>query len=259
MIKDLQGKRALVTGAAVGIGQGVAVELAAQGAHVVVHHGGSDPAETLARIAATGGEGSSLQADLRRPEDCERLVGEAVERLGGLDILVNNAGVSEEHTIETTDVEEFDRLFDVNVRGMYLVTRAALPALADGGGSVINMSSAHAFAGFPPSAVYAATKGAVNAMTRTTAMELTDRRIRVNAIGPGLIEVPRYFTQDRAAPYDSESGAKLIPWGRVGTPQDIASMTAFLASDAADFITGQVIYVDGGTTSLLGVIGGAPA
>jgi glucose 1-dehydrogenase/3-oxoacyl-[acyl-carrier protein] reductase len=253
---ELQGKRALVTGAAVGIGQGVAVELASRGASVVVHHAASDPAETLALLTARGSRGISVQADLRHPEECDRLVHEAAEQLGGLDILVNNAGVSVEKPIEELGAEEFDALLSVNVRGTYLCTRGAIPALAaDGGGSVINMSSAHAFAGLPPSAAYAATKGAINSMTRSIAMELVDRRIRVNAIGPGLIEVPRYFTQERVEPYDSEMAARMIPWGRVGTPRDIGSIIAFLASDAADFITGQVIYVDGGTTSLLGVVG----
>lgn len=254
---ELQGKRALVTGAAVGIGQGIAVELASRGASVVVHHAGSDPAETLSLLAAAGHTGMSIQADLARAEECERMVEEATERLGGLDVLVNNAGISIEKPIEAVGPDEFDALFAVNVRAVYLCTRAAIPALAaDGGGSVINLSSVHAFAGLPPSAAYATTKGAINSMTRTIAMELADRRIRVNAVGPGLIEVARYFTQDRVVPYDSEMAARMIPWGRVGKPRDIGSITAFLASDAADFITGQVIYVDGGTTSLLGIAGG---
>jgi glucose 1-dehydrogenase len=253
---QLQGKRALVTGAAVGIGQGVALELASRGASVVVHHAGSDPAETLSLLTAAGSHGFSIQADLGRPEECERLVHQAGEQMGGLDILVNNAGVSVEKPMEQFGADEFDALFNINVRAAYLCTSAAIPALgADGGGSVINLSSAHAFAGFPPSAAYAATKGAINSMTRSIAMELVDRCIRVNAVGPGLIEVPRYFTQDRVEPYNSEVAARMIPWGRVGTPQDIGSIIAFLASDAADFITGQVIYVDGGTTSLLGVAG----
>ena len=253
---QLLGKRALVTGAAVGIGQGVALELASRGASVAVHHAGSDPAETLSLLAASGTHGFSIQADLGQPAECERLLHEAAEQLGGLDILVNNAGVSVEKPMEKLGAEEFDALFNVNVRAVYLCTSAAIPALAAGtGGSVINLSSAHAFAGFPPSAAYAATKGAINSMTRSIAMELVDRRIRVNAVAPGLIEVPRYFTQDRVEPYNSEGAARMIPWGRVGTPRDIGSIIAFLASDAADFITGQVIYVDGGTTSLLGVAG----
>jgi NAD(P)-dependent dehydrogenase (short-subunit alcohol dehydrogenase family) len=251
----LDGKRALVTGAAVGIGQGIAVELARRGANVVVHHAGSDPAETLSKIAEEGKEGVSVQADLNRPEECERLVADASERLdGGLDILINNSGVSIEEPIEDMGADKFDTLFNINVRSAYLCTRAALPMLADGGGSVLNLSSASSFAGFPPSALYSATKGAINSMTRTLAMELVDRKVRVNAIAPGLVEVPRLFTQNRSQPYDSDEAQGWIPWGRVGTPEDIGSMAAFLSSDAADFVTGQVIFVDGGTTSLLGVM-----
>ena len=186
---ELQGKRALVTGAAVGIGQGIAVELASRGANVVVHHAGSDPAETLSLLAAVGHSGgASIQADLARAEECERLIEEATTRLGGLDVLINNAGISIEKPIEAIGPDEFDAVFGVNVRAVYLCTRAAIPALAaDGGGSVVNLSSVHAFAGLPPSALYAASKGAINSMTRTIAMELVDRRIRVNAVGPGLI------------------------------------------------------------------------
>jgi glucose 1-dehydrogenase len=252
--RDLRGRRALVTGAAVGIGQGIAVELASHGADVVVHHSGTDPAETLELLAASGRPGVSIQADLSRSEECDRLVEDAGEALGGLDILVNNAGLSVEKPIEELGAEEFTTLFDVNVRGTYLCIRAAVPTLAAaGGGSIVNLSSVHAFAGLPPTAAYAATKGAINAMTRTVATEVLDRRIRVNAVAPGLIETPRYFTQERTEPYTTEWGVGIVPWGRVGTPQDIGSVVAFLVSDAADFITGQVIYVDGGTSSLLGL------
>src|SRR3954452_7321962 len=230
---SLNGKRALVTGAAVGIGQGVAVELAARGADVLVHHAGSDQAETLARLAAEGKDGLAIRADLGRPDECARLIAEATAALGGLDILVNNAGVSIERPIEQLGEDEFDTLFHINVRATYLCTRAAVGPLAAGAGSVINLSSAHAFAGHPPSAAYAATKGAINAMTRSLAMEFVGRRIRVNAVAPGLVEVPRYFTQNRPVPYDSEAGAQTVPWGRVGTPEDVGAAVAFLASAAA--------------------------
>jgi NAD(P)-dependent dehydrogenase (short-subunit alcohol dehydrogenase family) len=250
----LRGKRALVTGAATGIGQGIAVALAERGADVVIHHSSTDPSETLGMISRKALQGRSIRADLAVPEECDRLIRDAVEVLGGLDILVNNAGISAEKPIEDYGAASFDAMFEVNVRAPYLTIRAAAPHLAaDNGGSIVNISSVHAFAGLAPSAAYAASKGAVNAMTRTVAMELIDRRIRVNAVGPGLIETPRYFTQERVEPYSSQAGAQIVPWGRVGRPQDIGAIVAFLASDAADFITGQVIYVDGGTSSLLGI------
>ena len=252
--QDLKGKRALVTGAAVGIGQAIAVELARRGARVIVHHAGSDPAETLSTMAAAGSPGSSIQADLANAEECERVVLETSEQLGGLDLLVNNAGISLEEPIEVMGAAEFDKIFNVNVKSAYLLTRAAVsPLAADGGGSIVNISSAAAFAGIPPGVLYAATKGAINAMTRTLAIELIEKRIRVNAVAPGLVEVPRYFTQNRAVPYDTEVGASIVPWGRVGRPEDISSLVAFLLSEPADFITGQVIYADGGTTSKLAV------
>jgi len=225
----LDGRRALVTGAAVGIGQEVARELAARGARVVVHHSGSDPSETLALLAAQGSEGTAIKADLSRPEQCARLVQEAADALGGLDLLVNNAGVSVERPIELLDVAEFDMLFNVNVRATYLCTRAAIEVLTEaGGGSIVNMSSVHSFAGLAPAAAYAATKGAINAFTRTVAMEVIDRRIRVNAVAPGLIETPRYFTEARTVPYSPEWGAGIVPWGLTMRPEEPVILASYL-------------------------------
>jgi NAD(P)-dependent dehydrogenase (short-subunit alcohol dehydrogenase family) len=176
-------------------------------------------------------------------------VGEAGELLGGLDILVNNAGMTRKLAFADTPPEVLDFLFDLNIRGYFFCAQAAARRMARGGGGcILNIASVHAFGGIPGFSAYAATKGAIAAFTRQLAQELIPHRIRVNAIAPGHIEVERH----RADPnYSSEAGAQRVPWGRVGRPEDIAHLAAFLVSDAAEFIIGQVVYVDGGLTSKL--------
>lgn len=252
-VGNLDGKRALVTGAGIAIGQGVAIGLAQRGARVAVHysHSAAGAEQTVATIREAGGEAVAIKGDLRFADECHRVVDETVQAFGGIDILINNSGVTRDKSIEETTEEIYDEMLDLNMKGYFFCAQRALKYFADQGnqGSIVNVTSVHGISGAPNHAAYAATKGAIIAFTRSLAIELASRGIRVNAIGPGLIEVPRYF--DRPG-YTTEQGASSVPIGRVGTPADIADMAAFLVSDEATFITGQTIFVDGGTTSRMG-------
>src|SRR4051812_15142060 len=212
---DLDGRRALVTGAAGGIGQAIAVALGAGGARVAVHSAYSDPADTLARLQG----GAAVRGDLGDVDVCRAVVDQAADALGGLDVLVNCAGLTKVKPFTEVEAEDFAELFDINIRGYYFCAQTAVRHFERAGmGVILNIASVHAFGGMPGHSVYAATKGAIVALTRQLAIELAPMRVRVNALAPGLIEVPRYFEDPS---YSADAAARAVPWGRAGRPEDV--------------------------------------
>ena len=247
----LQGRTALVTGASRGIGRATALRLAQAGALVCVHYGlRADAArETVDLIERQGGRAFALGADLAACDTIGPLFAAldaelAAYRAAGLDVLVNNAGLGEMLTMAATDEAQFDRMFAVNVKGSFFVTRHALPRLNDGG-RIINISSMVAFAAYPACIAYAQTKAAVNSLTRSLAAELGPRRITVNAVAPGATSTD--FIGDLASdPAFMDALRAGTALNRIGEPGDIAGVVAFLASPDAGWITGQVIQASGG-------------
>ena len=202
----------------------------------------------VAEIGTLGRRALAVRADLSQTDACFGLVDTAVSFLGGLDILVNNAGRTDMTPFLDVTPEQFDALFATNMRAQFFVAQRAVKHLAERKGAIINMTSVHALVSLPRHTTYEATKGAIAAWTRGLAIELAPRHIRVNAVAPGAIEVPRFF--DRPS-YSTETMGAAIPWGEVGHPLDIAHMCAFLASDRAAYITGATLVVDGGLTARL--------
>jgi len=239
-----------VTGAGTGLGRAIGLHLASEGAAVAFHYS-HDPEGARAAVDAVtqaGGHAAAFGADFATVDAVRELAREAESFLGGLDILVNNAGITMNQPFDRVTVEEFDTLYHVNVRAMFFLTQAVLPALlASPAAAVINMSSIHAFGGRPDYSVYAGTKGAIAAFTRQVAIELAPRGLRVNAVAPGAVEVESY---SQAAPdFDAAVMAGTIPAGFLGQPIDVARLVAFLASDEARYIVGQTLVIDGGTTA----------
>jgi NAD(P)-dependent dehydrogenase (short-subunit alcohol dehydrogenase family) len=247
----LRGKVAIITGAATGIGRASALLFAQAGARVALADTREpELARTAAEVRAAGGEATAITADLARPDDCAAVVTGAVRAFGRVDVLLNNAGVGTMvvgGTVETIGLEHWDLAQDVNVRAIYLVSRAAVPHMRSAGGSIVNISSVSAFRGSVgrPSHAYAASKGAVLALTHAMAASYGRDGIRVNAICPGTIRT-RLTADivDRVERASKEGHG--IPLGRVGEPEDIARCALFLASDDASFISGAHIVADGG-------------
>jgi 3-oxoacyl-[acyl-carrier protein] reductase len=244
----LSGKVAVVTGASKGIGASIAEHLASEGATVVVNYASSktDADQVVDRITKRGGTALAVQANVAKQADIERLFAETKKTFGRLDILVNNAGVYEFSPLENITEEHYQRHFDLNVYAVLFVSQAALKLFNSAGGSIINMSSVVSTMAFPNAAVYSGSKAAVDAITRSLAAELGPRRIRVNAIRPGMVETEG----TRSAGITESDMRKQVeaqtPLGRIGQPRDIANLAVFLASDDSSWITGETFLISGG-------------
>lgn len=261
-MKGLEGKRVLVTGGTSGIGQAIAVRFAAEGAHVAINYvrkpEDADETDELVHQAVEtcqhqmsehGVDHILVQADVSNEAQVVAMVAETIEKLGGLDIVINNAGIQFAGDSHELEIERFDKVLAVNLRGAYLVAREAIKhwLAEDKAGVIINVSSVHQIIPKPRFLPYSVSKGGMANLTLTLALEYAGRGIRVNGIGPGATITPI----NRAWIDDPEKRAMVeshIPMGRSGTSEEMAAVTAFLASEDASYITGQTLYVDGGLT-----------
>jgi NAD(P)-dependent dehydrogenase (short-subunit alcohol dehydrogenase family) len=251
MSKQMQDKRVLVTGSGTGIGKGIALEFAREGATVALHysHSQTGAKATVDLISSEGGRAYAFQADFTHVEEATKLVEDATEKMGGLDILVNNAGITTNIPFDKVTVEQFYTLFNVNIGSMYFACQAAVkPMVKQGSGVMINISSVHAFQGCSEHSIYAATKGAIVAFTRELAVELGLQNIRVNCLAPGGVKVEHWNT---VGELDSDYAARCLPVGFIAEPRDMGRICIFLASDDARYICGQTIVADGGQISVM--------
>ena len=250
-MSTLTNKIALVTGASKGIGASIAKHLGAAGATVVVNYATSQAGadKVVATITEAGGQAIALQGDFSNPEDITRTFAQIKEKYGKLDILVNNAGVFSFGPVETVTPEEFHRQFNLNVLGLLLASQAALPLIGPEGGSIINIGSVVGSMPVPYSSIYSATKGAVDNLTISLSKEFGGRKIRVNAINPGLVATEGAQTAGALEGDFHDTIVKNTPLGRIGQPEDIGPVAVFLASDDSRWVSGQRILVAGGMTS----------
>ncbi|WP_134685219.1 SDR family oxidoreductase [Brevibacillus migulae] len=241
----LSGKVALVTGASRGIGRKIAEELAQNGAKVVINYASSPEKaeEVVAGIKSNGGEAVAIQADISKVSEVERLFRETLQAYGKIDILVNNAGIMVTKTLENVTEEDFDKLFAINVKGTYFACQQAAKHL-ERNGRIINFSTSVTGQMFPGYSIYAGTKGAVEQFTRQLAKELGPRGITINAIAPGPINTELF--KEGKTPEQIAAVGSANAFGRLGEPEDVASVLLFLASEESRWITGQTLRVNGG-------------
>lgn len=255
----MKGKNVLVTGSGTGIGRGIALEFAREGANVVFHYGHSaDGANSgVEEAKALGVKAAAFKADFSNIQEVFKLADEAIAFLGQVNVLVNNSGITLNKPFFKVELAQYEKLYDVNMRAQFFLTqKIGENMLKHDGGAVCNITSIHGVSGAPEHAVYAGTKGAIIAFTRALGVELAHKGIRVNAIAPGWVAVENHA---KALPgYDIENQKKAaynaVPAGFYGLPVDIGRLAIFLCSDEARYIIGQTIICDGGTTSLMSLI-----
>lgn len=255
----MKGKRVLVTGSGTGIGREIALEFAREGADVAVHYSHNDAGARSAveEIRRLGRRAEAFKADFNDVAQVQELGRQAIQFLGGVDCLVNNSGITFNQPFLKVTQEQFDTVYHVNIRAQFFLTQVIVADMFQRSAGVIcNLTSIHGISGAPEHCVYAGTKGAIIAYTRSLAVELAHKGIRVNAIAPGWVTVENYF---KAIPGFNDAdasrvAAEKIPLGRSGKKNEIAKLAVFLCSDDAAFIVGQTIVADGGTTSLMSLI-----
>lgn len=248
MSKKLEGKVAVVTGASKGIGAEIARHLASEGASVVVNYASSKAGadKVVAEITAAGGKAVAVKADVSKSDDIRSLFAETKKAFGRLDVLVNNAGVYEFAPLDAITPEHFHKQYDLNVLGLILSTQEAVRHFGPSGGSVVNIGSVAGDSAPATAAVYSGTKAAVDAITKSLAKELGPKKVRVNAVNPGMVETEGAHALGITESDWRKQVEAQTPLGRIGQPNDIAPAVTFLASDDAKWITGEALYISGG-------------
>lgn len=241
---SLKNKVAIITGAKQGIGYGIVLALAKEGCRVVISDlNQKDCEDAFKKIEKEAGAGLALKCDVSKKEEVDNLVAKTIQEFGQLDILVNNAGIYPFKPFAEMQESDWDKVIDINLKSVFLCAQAAAKEMKNGG-KIVSISSIAAFVGFEGLTHYCASKGGVTAMTRALALELSPKKINVNAVAPGAIDTPGAASPEEV----KKQTIANIPLGRMGLPEDIANTVVFLASEKADYITGQTIIVDGGWT-----------
>jgi NAD(P)-dependent dehydrogenase (short-subunit alcohol dehydrogenase family) len=246
MSKRFENKTVIVTGGGIGIGAATALRFVEEGAAVIVADQDEASAQAVsAQIVASGGKAAAIRVDIRVQQDIEAMIAFTASRFGPAHILINNAGIGSQKLFLETSLEMLDNMLDVNIRGTFMCAQAAGREMVKiGGGSIVNLSSHSGLLGSSGRAAYAASKGGIIAMTRVMAVDLAPHGIRVNAIAPGPIDTPRIRASHNEERH--QAWLRAVPLARIGAPEEVAAVAAFLASDDASYVTGQTLAVDGG-------------